>query len=475
MCPASCSRRISRARAAAASLPDLVVVMRRGDEAEVLVGLLAPQDRDRLDDLPHLAPVAQRARTGQLASPPAGRASRSARPAPRRGWFVVRSPSSLSKLGTSSRSCRSADDADRLLAQLARVRSDQGGVDSRAAGRRAAAAGPRSRSTRSSATRSASASNIGGGDRAGVAARLSGPRRRTARRPAPRSVEGEGARRVRRPRVDAQADPCARLPLGAHLGRLGRDRHLDPRDRRCGVAAPARRPRRWPDGSKRPLASRCSPQLASRGTGHRAAPRRRRAASGPRPPRAREARFGGGAGGPVAPAGAGVTADSASDQHRHGQQPGGGPSSQHLGEHEQVVPLTIEVRDRADALVSGPLVETGRPPCPSRLDVSTRTMWPPRRLQLLLGRRRPAPAPMPRPRATRPPRPASRGRSGLGHRRRAEAGVAEHALGICAGRRRRPAPRTESLSAGASARVEQLDRARDLFRPEARPLRDDCR
>src|SRR5881394_3205050 len=45
---------------------DLVVVMCGRDEAEILVGLLPAQDGDRLDDLPHLAPVPQRARLRQL-------------------------------------------------------------------------------------------------------------------------------------------------------------------------------------------------------------------------------------------------------------------------------------------------------------------------------------------------------------------------------------------------------------------------
>src|SRR3954449_7456561 len=46
---------------------DLVVVVRAGDEAEVVVGLLPTQDGDGLDDLSHLAAITQRARAGQRA------------------------------------------------------------------------------------------------------------------------------------------------------------------------------------------------------------------------------------------------------------------------------------------------------------------------------------------------------------------------------------------------------------------------
>src|ERR1700690_3770017 len=49
---------------------DLIVVVSRRYEAQVFIGLLPPEDGDRLDDFPHFVAIAKRPRARQLGDGP---------------------------------------------------------------------------------------------------------------------------------------------------------------------------------------------------------------------------------------------------------------------------------------------------------------------------------------------------------------------------------------------------------------------
>ena len=308
------------------------------------------------------------------------------------------SPSSLSSVGHLVAKLALADDADRLLAQLAAV-GDQRGVQRRRRAVLQPVPGRRRPSIRSRAIRMTSAVSDGLRWRLDrrAPARLAGGWTAYGSTPCPSRSNATAPGASDGPRVDAHADRARASPLRLDLDGLG-GRHAS----RARAATPAPAPASTPPvAANIPDAISACAQRPPRGRPRRADPRPAagargsRSRSSPAPAAARRRRS---AAAPPALAGRRRPARRRAPAASISRAPTPG-ASQHLGEHQQVVSVAVEVGDRAREAEPDLLVEAPR----AALPLQARGLDPDD-VTAALPAARPRPRrssapPMPRPRA----------------------------------------------------------------------------